>query len=79
MLTPFDCSFLLAHLEKLQYLDYALLDNNETMQAREQYQDELEEMKEVKAIEDAAMAREIEQQKYLGMLKEANVIILEVP
>eukprot|EP00644_Phytophthora_capsici_P007120 jgi/Phyca11/546674/estExt2_Genewise1Plus.C_PHYCAscaffold_220147 len=69
--------FLLAHLEKLQYLDYALVDENETVQAREQYQDELEELKEVKAIEDAALAREAEQQKYLGMLKDANVIILE--
>ncbi|DAZ96093.1 TPA: hypothetical protein N0F65_000641 [Lagenidium giganteum] len=69
--------FLLAHLEKLQYLDYALVDSNETVQAREQYQDELEELKEVKAIEDAAMAREVEQQKYLAMLKDANVIILE--
>jgi hypothetical protein len=72
------CRFLLAHLEKLQYLDYALVDDNETVQAREQYQDELEELKEVKAIEDAALAREAEQQKYLRMLKDANVIILEV-
>ncbi|KAG7382897.1 Dynein regulatory complex subunit 3 [Phytophthora pseudosyringae] len=69
--------FLLAHLEKLQYLDYALVDENETVQAREQYQDELEELKEVKAIEDAALAREAEQHKYLSMLKDANVIILE--
>ncbi|KAJ8576729.1 hypothetical protein ON010_g2482 [Phytophthora cinnamomi] len=69
--------FLLAHLEKLQYLDYALVDENETVQAREQYQDELEELREVKAIEDAALAREAEQQKYLNMLRDANVIILE--
>ncbi|ETO60728.1 hypothetical protein F444_21119 [Phytophthora nicotianae P1976] len=69
--------FLLAHLDKLKYLDYALVDDNETVQAREQYQDELEELKEVKAIEDAALAREVEQQKYLSMLKDANVIILE--
>lgn len=71
-------SFLLAHLDKLQYLDYALVDTNEAIQAREQYQDELEEMKEVKAIEDAALAREAEQQKYLSMLKDASVITLEV-
>lgn len=70
--------FLLAHLDKLQYLDYALVDANEAVQAREQYQDELEEMKEVKAIEDAALAREAEQLKYLAMLKDANVITLEV-
>ncbi|GAB9464796.1 hypothetical protein Gpo141_00002222 [Globisporangium polare] len=69
--------FLLAHLDKLQYLDYALVDSNEAIQAREQYQDELEEMKEVKAIEDAALAREAEQIKYLAMLKDANVITLE--
>ncbi|GMF35532.1 unnamed protein product [Phytophthora lilii] len=67
----------LKELQKLQYLDYALVDENETVQAREQYQDELEELKEVKAIEDAALAREAEQQKYLSMLKDANVIILE--
>ncbi|RLN58117.1 hypothetical protein BBJ28_00001351 [Nothophytophthora sp. Chile5] len=72
-----DDPFLLAHLEKLQYLDYALVDDNETVQAREQYQDELEELKEVKAIEDAALVREAEQQKYLAILKDANVIILE--
>lgn len=65
-------------MEKLQYLDYALVDENETVQAREQYQDELEELREVKAIEDAALAREAEQQKYLNMLRDANVIILEV-
>ncbi|KAF1318095.1 Leucine-rich repeat-containing protein 48, partial [Globisporangium splendens] len=69
--------FLLAHLEKLQYLDYVLVDTNEAIQAREQYQDELEEMKEVKVIEDAALARETERQKYLAMLKDANVITLE--
>lgn len=69
---------MLAHLDKLQYLDYALVDSNEAIQAREQYQDELEEMKEVKAIEDAALAREAEQIKYLAMLKDANVITLEV-
>lgn len=54
------------------------MDLNEAIQAREQYQDELEEMKEVKAIEDAALAREAEQIKYLAMLKDANVITLEV-
>ncbi|TYZ65515.1 hypothetical protein PybrP1_008974 [[Pythium] brassicae (nom. inval.)] len=70
-------TFLLAHLDRLQYLDYALVDSNEAVQAREQYQDELEEMKEVKAIEDAALAREAEQLKYFAVLKDANVIILE--
>jgi hypothetical protein len=65
-------------LERLQYLDYALVDSNEAVQAREQYQDELEELKEVKAIEDAALAREAEHQKYLSMLRDANVILLEV-
>lgn len=70
--------FILAHLGRLQYLDYALVDSNEAVQAREQYQDELEELKEVKAIEDAALAREAEHQKYLSMLRDANVIILEV-
>lgn len=69
--------FLLAHLDKLQYLDYALVDSAETLQAREQYQDELEELKEVKAIEDATRAREVEQEKYLAVLKDANVILLE--
>jgi hypothetical protein len=69
--------FLLAHLDRLQYLDYALVDSAEVLQAREQYQDELEELKEVKAIEDAALAREAEQVKYLAMLKDANVLTLE--
>lgn len=78
ILSDWRCRFLLAHLDKLQYLDYALVDSNEAIQAREQYQDELEEMKEVKAIEDAALAREAEQIKYLAMLKDANVITLEV-
>lgn len=69
--------FILAHLDRLRYLDYALVDTNEAVQAREQYQDELEELKEVKAIEDAALAREAEHQKYMSMLKDANVILLE--
>jgi hypothetical protein len=64
-------------MEKLHYLDYSLVDVNEAGQAREQYQDELEEFKEVKAIEDAALAREADHVKYLSMLKEANIIILE--
>ncbi|RHY29957.1 hypothetical protein DYB32_004744 [Aphanomyces invadans] len=71
-------SFVLAHLDKLKYLDYSLVDMAEVVQAREQYQDELEEMKEVKAIEDAALARELEYKQYNVMLKEANVNLLEV-
>ncbi|CEG37412.1 Protein phosphatase 1, regulatory subunit, and related proteins [Plasmopara halstedii] len=69
--------FILAHLEKLKYLDYALVNKCDTIQAREQYQDELEEAREIRAIEDAALTREAEQQKYMCMLKDANVLILE--
>ncbi|OQR92561.1 hypothetical protein THRCLA_08672 [Thraustotheca clavata] len=70
-------AFVLAHLDRLKYLDYSLVDLNEMIQAREQYQDELEEMKEVKAIEDAALAREADHKKYMQVLQEANIIILE--
>ncbi|KAF0682463.1 Aste57867_25415 [Aphanomyces stellatus] len=70
-------AFVLAHLDKLKYLDYSLVDAVEAVQAREQYQDELEEMKEVKAIEDAALAREEENKKYNVVLREANIITLE--
>ncbi|CAK4081289.1 unnamed protein product [Aphanomyces euteiches] len=70
-------TFVLAHLEKLKYLDYSLVDAAEVIQAKEQYQDELEEMKEVKAIEDAALAREDENRKYNMILRDANIIILE--
>ncbi|OQS01302.1 hypothetical protein ACHHYP_01377 [Achlya hypogyna] len=61
-------AFVLAHLDKLKYLDYSLVDMAE---------DELEEMKEVKAIEDAALAREADHAKYTQVLKDANVIVLE--
>ncbi|EQC39161.1 hypothetical protein SDRG_03367 [Saprolegnia diclina VS20] len=70
-------AFVLAHLDKLKYLDYSLVDMAEVVQAREQYQDELEEMKEVKAIEDAALAREADHAKYTQVLQEASIIILE--
>ncbi|KAG9399114.1 Dynein regulatory complex subunit 3 [Aphanomyces cochlioides] len=70
-------TFVLAHLEKLKYLDNSLVDAAEVIQAKEQYQDELEEMKEVKAIEDAALAREEENRKYNMILRDANIIILE--
>nr|CCA23963.1 conserved hypothetical protein [Albugo laibachii Nc14] len=69
--------FVLAHLEKLQYLDYILIEDNEISQAREQYMDDLEEMREVKAIDEAARAREVEQQTYDVLLREANITILE--
>lgn len=72
------CSYVLAHLEKLQYLDYILIEDNEISQARDQYMDELEEMREVKAIDEAARAKEVEEQTYYVLLREANITILEV-
>ena len=69
---------MLAHLEKLQYLDYILIEDNGISQAREQYMDDLEEMREVKATDEAARAREVEQQTYDVLLREANITILEV-
>ena len=69
---------MLAHLDKLKYLDYAMVDRVEVTLAHEQYQDELEEFKEKKMLEDATKKREMEVEESTRLSKEANVYIIEV-
>lgn len=70
-------SFVLAHLDKLKYLDYTLLDEQEVTQAREQYQDELEEYKEKKILDAATKKREVEMRNHMALLKQANIYIID--
>lgn len=69
---------MLSHLDRLKYLDYALIDKTEVTLAREQYQDELEEYKEKKMLSDAARKREMELASASTVLEQANVLIIEV-
>ena len=68
----------MAHLDKLKYLDYAMVDAVEVTLAHEQYQDELEEFKEKKMLDDATKKREMELEERNKISKEANVYIIEV-
>ena len=40
------CSYVLAHLKHIKYLDYRLVDQQAVAQAKEQYQDELLDLEE---------------------------------
>lgn len=70
-------SFVLAHLDRLKYLDYMGLDVAEVTQAREQYQDELEEFREKQLVDVASAKREQEMQQRVTLLREANVYVIE--
>ena len=55
-----------------------MVDALEVTLAHEQYQDELEEFKEKKMLDDATKKREMELEESNKISKEANVYIIEV-
>ncbi len=65
--------FILAYLDKIKFLDYGRVSKEEIQAAKEQYQDELEEWKEVKAVEDAAKLKDNERKSRLDKLENANL------
>mmetsp|Transcript_13763 Transcript_13763/g.29764 ORF Transcript_13763/g.29764 Transcript_13763/m.29764 type:complete len:277 (-) Transcript_13763:1483-2313(-) len=64
--------YVLAYLDCLKYLDYALVEKNEIISAREQYQDELLEAHERDLLEEANEKTIIQHQEYLAKLKNAQ-------
>lgn len=69
--------FVLAYLDRLKYLDYALVDAGEVISAREQFQDELLEAQERDALEEANETSAAQQREYLARLKVAGLEIIE--
>jgi len=65
--------FILAYLEKIKFLDYGMVSKEEIQTAKEQYQDELEEWKEVKAVEDAAKFKDNERKVRQELLENGNL------
>eukprot|EP00002_Diphylleia_rotans_P004670 TRINITY_DN1355_c1_g1_i2.p1 TRINITY_DN1355_c1_g1~~TRINITY_DN1355_c1_g1_i2.p1 ORF type:complete len:474 (-),score=143.46 TRINITY_DN1355_c1_g1_i2:789-2210(-) len=66
-------SYVLAHVRELRYLEYRLIDEAELIAAREQYQEELLELKEKEAIEDQRMEEEKQRQEMLVSIRKANI------
>ncbi|CAK8990116.1 Dynein regulatory complex subunit 3 (Flagellar-associated protein 134) [Durusdinium trenchii] len=69
--------FVLAYLEKLQYLDYAMVEQSEVISAREQFQDELLEAQEKDALEEANAKAAAQRKEYLTRLRTAGLEIVE--
>jgi len=69
--------YILAYLPSLKYLDYALIDENEVISAKEQNQDELLEAQEREALEEANQKAAAAHQAYLERLKQAHLIVVE--
>jgi hypothetical protein len=65
--------FILAYLDKIKFLDYGMVSKEEIQTAKEQYQDELEEWKEVKAVEDAAKFKDNERKVRRELLENGNL------
>jgi len=70
-------AYVLAHLKYLKYLDYRLVDEQAVTSAKEQYQDELLDLKETEDAEEAALASAQEKAEKLSQLRAAN--LHEVP
>lgn len=69
--------YTLAFLKNLVYLDYALVNPDEVMSAKEQYQDELIMKEEAEAIDNQAMERDQQGRDKMEMLAKANLTFVE--
>ncbi|GBG31896.1 Dynein regulatory complex subunit 3 [Hondaea fermentalgiana] len=69
--------FVLAYLDRLKYFDYALIEANEVVSAREQFQDELLEAQERDQLEEVNEKAAAQQREYLARLKTAGLEIVE--
>lgn len=69
--------FVLAYIDGLKYLDYAMVQQSEVEAAREQYQDELLEIEEKEGIKDAALERDRAKEKQSQQLESANMSVVE--
>jgi len=65
--------YALAHLPRVKYLDYRMVDEQAVQAAKEQYQDRLQEMQEAEAAEEAAEAERQQRAERAAELAAANV------
>lgn len=66
-------SYVLSHIKNLRYLDYRLVDEAAINTAKEQYQDEMLEIEEKEAAEEAREKLEAEKASHLALMEEANL------
>ena len=69
--------YILAYLNGLTYLDYAMVVKSDVLTAREQYQDELLDLQEKEDLEDEKAAREQAAAKQTEKYKAANLVVVE--
>eukprot|EP01038_Epipyxis_sp_PR26KG_P009955 gene9955-13388_t len=66
--------YILAYVDSIKYLDYALIDPNERALAKEQYHDELIDLDEKEAVISEKAARDIAMEQHLKKLDEACIL-----
>ena len=69
--------YVLAYLNNLTYLDYAMVMKSEIVAAREQYQDELLDVEEKEALEEEKATREAAAARHTAKLQAANLAVVE--
>ena len=69
--------YVLAYLNNLTYLDYAMVMKSEIVAAREQYQDELLDVEEKEALEEEKATREAAAARQTAKLQAANLAVVE--
>ena len=65
--------FSLAYLKYIRYLDYQLVDSNELVAAREQFQDFLQELEEKECLEEKSFEMQANQADHFAKIKAANL------
>jgi hypothetical protein len=68
----------LAYVDSLRYLDYALVDPSEFNTAQEQYHDELMDVKEKESVMSEKLSRDRQMSEYLRQLEEAGNVFAHV-
>ena len=69
---------ILAYVDALNYLDYALVDENEKSNAKEQYHDELLDVEEKESVVLEKQSRDKSMSEYLKQLDESGIIFAHV-
>ena len=64
----------LAYTDNLQYLDYAMIDKNERLAAKERYQDDLLDLKERESAMDEELGRDQATLEYVTKLRSASIL-----
>ena len=68
----------LAYVDSLHYLDYAMIDKNEKLAAKEQYHDELSDVEEKESVINEQVARDKATDQYVLQLSSATILFAHV-